>query len=409
MADRRKTAHTRGSTWSESGAITTSSSRLEINYDRLKQLCARFTPNNRIDHQDFMREYPMIFYSIKKSNTTSMTRTRPHTCFEFREGADPSGRPLHNVGTFLMAIRGSRNEKEKKIIQLGARLRTMTEIIQKLPIQRTREDTKHLAQHLAHFSHLFPLGNVITSTEKTDIFTELAKRAVLESVPSHGFSLPERGGLYLLLQGCVEKITKNPTTKDISSTFLWPGDSFGGIENENQVSQPLKSTYPMFTTAEACILLRIYTFDYHRVVHNVRRATNEEKKHLINSCSLLYAVSPAILQKIIEPLRWEMVPANTIIIREGEAIGKVFFIQEGNCTATVNVPGTPRELHIIVGALGPGDCIGEVLIHSGRERQPFTITTTAPTKLGWVSSSTIKCKQILWVAGFELTIIIDSK
>ena len=49
---------------------------------------------------------------------------------------------------------------------------------------------------------------------------------------------------------------------------------------------------------------------------------------------------------------------------------------------------------IFAGQLDPNSCVGEVLIHSGMETHPYTITTSTPTKLGWLSSTTIKEYEI---------------
>lgn len=45
---------------------------------------------------------------------------------------------------------------------------------------------------------------------------------------------------------------------------------------------------------------------------------------------------------------------------------------------------------VIVGEIGPGDCIGEVFLR-GVETQPYSIITCTPhTRIGWIDSITIK-------------------
>ena len=109
-------------------------------------------------------------------------------------------------------------------------------------------------------------------------------------------------------------------------------------------------------------------------------------------------------------------PIHTALLEEGQAIERVGFIKEGNCLAYAKVPNTPRPvqvgtqqclccqtlsvvwyiLHIIIvqvciGELGPGSCIGELLLR-GRETQPYATVSATQLRVGWVSGTAIRGK-----------------
>ena len=66
------------------------------------------------------------------------------------------------------------------------------------------------------------------------------------------------------------------------------------------------------------------------------------------------------------------VPAGTVLTRQGEPGDEFFVLLTGS--AVVEVGGSP------VGALGPGDFLGEIALLT-RSRRTATVTTTAPSRL----------------------------
>lgn len=111
----------------------------------------------------------------------------------------------------------------------------------------------------------------------------------------------------------------------------------------------------------------------------------------MKSCSVFYAVSPAILSRLAEALTWEKLEPNTskinltqfapkeglavylkpiggereregvasvqtlaccinfvfaAVVSEGQAIDKVYIIQEGKCMATAKVPGATKSFEV---------------------------------------------------------------
>ena len=48
------------------------------------------------------------------------------------------------------------------------------------------------------------------------------------------------------------------------------------------------------------------------------------------------------------------------------------------------------NMQVTIGELGPGDCVGEVLLR-GTDVQPYTIVSaTAQTRIGWIDSWSIR-------------------
>lgn len=111
----------------------------------------------------------------------------------------------------------------------------------------------------------------------------------------------------------------------------------------------LKQVYPLYTATDACMLLRVNGSDYHRIIQvrlqiksceshtdrvwflaklvdtlqdilgsssrthmqTCKKNQTEEKQRTVRSCSLLYAVSPSILNRLAEVLTFEEIQKDT--------------------------------------------------------------------------------------------------
>lgn len=109
------------------------------------------------------------------------------------------------------------------------------------PLQRDVSEVKELSQYLAQFTSLLP-------NMTTNVLVGMAARCLLETVPKEGFScesnctykvaqskvkasqpdcqlqsvyylyaVPGKGGVYLIVKGCVEKKLKDESTQQITS------------------------------------------------------------------------------------------------------------------------------------------------------------------------------------------------
>ena len=131
----------------------------------------------------------------------------------------------------------------------------------------------------------------------------------------------------------------------------------------------------------------------------------------------------------------------TALLSEGQTIERIGFIQQGKCLAYARVPHTPKptrvsiiflilfcnylalalssicaykpnlpcyklcaqevffqytvSLHfswlvqVCIGELGPGSCVGELLLQ-GRDYQPYSVISATRVRIGWVSSTTVR-------------------
>jgi hypothetical protein len=147
---------------------------------------------------------------------------------------------------------------QKSTVETNTRLKAMLNILRKLPLQRDVGEVKQLSTHLSHFPSLLPPSD----KDRPSVLVGVAARCLLETIPKKGFSLPDRGGVYLILQGSVQRKTKDEATQEIISTQLHEGDSFGAME-KNFITKP---SYPMYVTSSRCALMRITVFDYQRVL-----------------------------------------------------------------------------------------------------------------------------------------------
>ena len=77
------------------------------------------------------------------------------------------------------------------------------------------------------------------------------------------------------------------------------------------------------------------------------------------------------------------------LIREGDIIERVGFIQTGRCIARALVPGARLHEEVRVGEVGEGACLGEGLLR-GVEMQPYTVTAATSVRLGWLPAMALK-------------------
>ena len=104
------------------------------------------------------------------------------------------------------------------------------------PLERDAGEVKQLSNHLSHFPSLLPTSGRATPK----VLVGVAARCILETIPKKGFSckskihlrielrvsecviktlfaVPDKGGVYLILQGSVERKTKDDGTHEITS------------------------------------------------------------------------------------------------------------------------------------------------------------------------------------------------
>jgi hypothetical protein len=123
--------------------------------------------------------------------------------------------------------------------------------------------------------------------------------------------VPGRGGLYLILRGSVKKLDKmmkkNGQVLIVSSVVsgqviffsnlqylfseqLNPGECFGEADSpqESELTHRAKNVYPQYNSVESCMLLRINSADFCRVVEvsmsESVKATAAVTLHVFGSC-----------------------------------------------------------------------------------------------------------------------------
>jgi putative ABC transport system ATP-binding protein len=96
---------------------------------------------------------------------------------------------------------------------------------------------------------------------------------------------------------------------------------------------------------------------------------------MLAGCELFQHLTPRSLAEMSDHLRPEMIPADTVVIREGEIGDKFYLIREG----TVSV----RREGLEVASLGEGDFFGELALMYGQPRNA-TVVTREPCILYWL-------------------------
>ncbi|KAL5466834.1 hypothetical protein EMCRGX_G030985 [Ephydatia muelleri] len=362
----------RAATWSYTPKI-------EVDYGRLQSLCKHCVPatkNAQLSleaHESFMRAYPSIFRV--ESSRRPAPQSRSHSC-------DAAVRKLGvdgDIGAHLASIH-ERSTRQMEAANMASRLRTMASIVKNIPMKRTEKDIKELAQCLSHFPKFLPSVAYADSLRLA-----VASRAIGEITHKESCSLPGGGGFYLVLQGKVERISKESSIP----SELGPGCTFGEIETDYQ-----PRSADQYQTCGPCVLMRVTSFDYHRATEQCLRNIQNEKTNLVKECPLLKHVSSSVVGKLAEAITWDTQREGQVLVREGDSADRVGFIQEGTCAAYAQVPNTTvKSAQVMVGVLKPYDCISEGLLR-GMSSQLYTVVTTSRVRIGWVPLRAIHATEI---------------
>ncbi|CAI8032876.1 hypothetical protein GBAR_LOCUS18554 [Geodia barretti] len=331
--------------------------RVEIDYDKLRELCLQVGderdgggehtgPANREQrHRQFMSNYRLLLRETPADGGRTAAKAPPpdRQCDTSCSSSSISVDCSHQVD--VEAIHGRRaTSVQKSTVETNTRLKAMLNILRKLPLQRDVGEVKQLSNHLSRFPSLLPPSD----KDRPSVLVGVAARCLLETIPKKGFSLPDKGGVYLILQGSVQRKTKDEATQEIISTQLHEGDSFGAME-ENFITNQGK---------------------------NCEAAERRERLSLISSCPALSGVSSSVTGAMASDIT-----------------GRQFLL-------------TP----VMIGRLGPGLCVGEALLR-GSERQPYKVQTGSRVRIGWVPSTTVTMNEVgkLIPADKDLSIPVPTK
>jgi hypothetical protein len=169
--------------------------RVEINYDKLRELCLQegderdgggehAGPANREQrHRQFMSNYRLLLRETPADGGRTAAKAPPpdrqcHTSCNNSISVDCS----HQVD--VEAIHGRRATSVQSTVDTNTRLGAMLNILRKLPLQRDVGEVKQLSNHLSHFPSLLPPSD----KDGTSVLVGVAARCLLETIPKKGFS-----------------------------------------------------------------------------------------------------------------------------------------------------------------------------------------------------------------------------
>ena len=98
----------------------------------------------------------------------------------------------------------------------------------------------------------------------------------------------------------------------------------------------------------------------------------EHLRALLSRTELFRAVPREVIDELLPQFQVHEVPAQTVIVEQGQAGNELFVLDSGQVDVTMGVGGHRRTL----GRLGPGDFFGEMAL---LRRSPRTATVTAAT------------------------------
>lgn len=364
---------------------------MEVDYDKLQSLCKHYVPattnapattnvpattNAQLSletHERFMKDYTSIFRV--ESSRRPAPQPRSHSCNAAVWTSGVGG----DIGAHLASIH-KRSTRQREAENMASRLRAMASIVKKIPMKRTEKEVRELALCLSYFPKFLP-----SVAYGDSLRLVVASRAIGEITHKESCSLPGGGGFYLILQGKVERISK----ESFIPCELGPGCAFGDIETDY-----LPKSADQFQTCGACVLMRVTSFDYHKATEQCLRDIQHEKTSVVKECPLLKHASFSVVEKLAEAITWDTQREGQVLVREGDNIERVGFIQEGTCTAFAQVPNTRlKSAQVMVGVLKPCDCISEGLLR-GVSTQLYTVVTTSRVRIGWVPLKAIHAAEI---------------
>jgi CRP/FNR family cyclic AMP-dependent transcriptional regulator len=104
--------------------------------------------------------------------------------------------------------------------------------------------------------------------------------------------------------------------------------------------------------------------------------------------SVFADLAPEHLAWLKEHSAARKVPANTVLIHEGDETSALYLIEEGECKVT----SSEEDREVILGFLGAGEFCGELSMLDGEPRSS-TVTTTKPSRIRAISA--VRFRELL--------------
>jgi CRP-like cAMP-binding protein len=155
--------------------------------------------------------------------------------------------------------------------------------------------------------------------------------------------------------------SKGPSSKATTVTVLGPGDGFGELALVND--RPRAAT---IVTTAPCVLVHVEKGDYNRIVRYVVGKEIKEKCLFLRKIPIFNSWSMGSLKTIAGILTWKTLSKGEVLFDEGEKVGEIYFVREGELSATQGLRYENKTLRVPISVLKEGSYCGEFSVFRNR-------------------------------------------
>nr|XP_020825754.1 cyclic nucleotide-binding domain-containing protein 1 isoform X3 [Phascolarctos cinereus] len=404
------------------GVLKLKSSKL-IDYEQLEKLCeikglkaGKGAQSTKEAHENFMKHYKKIFQ--KEKRILPYLPTSPAKMASFaRPGAGPMDDNFHNIGFYIRDIHCQTSAE--LALQFKDKLEEFITVLKKLPIHRshaerrfvykmmktmpdlssqlTRGDFKALSQNIT--SETWVKGTTVIANEGFYIILKgsvqprsKVYKKMIELVPADFLSEPSSE--YLSEE---EFFQENPLAEYHSFVYphyiiLGPWNGFGTLI---ELPEPkLGSNLYSLIMEEDCELLKINAKEYAKIKEEQVKMEKLTREQLIHKCPYYRNWPKLSVDELTVHIKWRRYPPGHVLVKDGEIISFVAYIQSGFCKVYREVIGLmkyqlrkmkKKRRRVFMGKLQEKESFGEISVLL---QIPFTCTiiTGSEVELGIINA-----------------------
>jgi len=324
-------------------------------------------------------------------------------------------RVLHDVRLHLSRSRRQKEDTNRipgddLMLHREKNIELLSTTLKKLPFERTRREHKAVSRLL---KEMWPqeLNSVTENGNEGSVLKELSKVATLYHVPEKGLTIFGNSGLHMVLKGCLTPQTL-PYLRVTAKTAASGGDEFAcptPLLRRNQIrlqvgdwfgtlvkveGREMNSKILSVLTLEPCLLLKISTSDFKRVLDKIHERLQKEKVSVVKICPAYRKWPGLSVRSLAALIEWRTFPADSIIAEEGAVAPFVAFIRRGECgvfkqvEAIKSLPNGRRLRvfkNVLMDTLGSGTSLGEHSILEGKA-VACTVVSQSEVELGVITA-----------------------
>ncbi|XP_035269846.1 cyclic nucleotide-binding domain-containing protein 1 isoform X2 [Anguilla anguilla] len=252
------------------------------------------------------------------------------------------------------------------------------------PIERSLADQQAIRRTL----NAFPCLSTLLSNQELQ---QISSIAILESWEREQ-TIFGHNGLHLVLRGTVRLYSHEATKTDTMGV----GGCFGSLEEQDTDEAHADAQHAV--TLDNCEILRIPRAAYAKLQQEIEAQNSALRESIVQSCPFYLHWHKLSIKKLSDLIQMRQLPANHVLVREGEVCPFVTYIRTGECNILRDIEGVPkrepgkkgnRVKYVVVGKLGPGASFGETSVLLDQP-SPCSVVTATEVKMGVILPSDLK-------------------